>query len=79
MDTVVKELKGVISFMRLGRPATFAIYFEERGWPDVVSAKMRQDWATTTNPGIESRVEALTHEIVKLYREAYYTLQRRIR
>ena len=25
---------------------------------------------------MESRVEALIHEIVKLYREVYYTLQR---
>ena len=37
---------------------------------------MRQDCATTRDPGMESWVEALTHEIVKLHREAYYTLRR---
>ena len=66
LDSVVKELEGVISFMRLGCPTAFTIYFEERGWPHVEIADMQQDWATTRDPCMESRVEALTHEIVKL-------------
>ena len=76
MDSVVKELEGVVSFMRLGCLAAFTVCFEEWGWPSVEIAEMRQNWATTRGPGMESRVEALTHEIVDIHREAYYTLRR---
>ena len=72
----MKELEGVISFMRLGCPAAFTICFEERGWPNVETDEMLQDWATTTDFGVDSWVEVLLLEIVKLHREAYYTLRR---
>ena len=76
LDTVVKELEGVIFFMRLGCLAAVTVCFEERGWLDVETAEMQQDWATTRDPSMESQVEALIHKIVKLHREVYYTLQR---
>ena len=72
----MKELEGVVSFMRLGCLAAFTVFFEERGWPSVETAEMRQDWATTRSLGMESRAETLTDEIVEIYREAYYTLRR---
>ena len=34
---------------------------------------MLQDWATIANFGVDSRVEGLFQEIVKLHRQAYYT------
>ena len=68
LDSIVKELEGVISFMRLGCPAAFTICFEERGWPEVETDEMHQDWATTTDFGVDSRVEVLFQEIVKLHR-----------
>ena len=43
LDSVVKELEGVVSFMRSGFPATFTVCFEERGWPSVETAEMRKD------------------------------------
>ena len=43
---------------------------------NVETIEMRQDWATTRDPGMESRVEALTQEIVEADKEAYYTLWR---
>ena len=76
LDSVVKELERVISFMRLGCPAAFSICFKERGRPDVETSKMRQDWAMTRDPGMEGQGEALIHEVVKIYREVYYTLRR---
>ena len=41
LDSVVKELEGVISFMRLGYSAAFTVCFEERGWPNVENAEMQ--------------------------------------
>ena len=76
LDSIMKELERVISFMKLGCPTAFTVCFEERGWPDVETNEMRQDWAMTRDLGMESQVEALIHEIVKLYKEAYYTLRR---
>ena len=76
LDSVVKELEGVVSFMRLGCPAAFTICFEERGWPSMETTEMCQDWATKRSPGLESRIETLTQEIVQIYTEAYYTLRR---
>ena len=40
LDSVVKELERVISFMRLGCPAAFTVCFEERGWPEVETTEM---------------------------------------
>ena len=37
---------------------------------------MLQDWATIANFGVDSRVEVLLQEIVKLHRQAYYTLRK---
>ena len=72
----MKELEGVISFMRIRCPIAFTVYFEERGWPGVETNEMCQDWATTADFCVDSRVEVLLQEIVKLHREAYYTLWR---
>ena len=72
----MKELEGVISFMRQGCPAAFTVCFEERGWPDVENNEMLRDRATTADFGMDSRVEVLLQEIVKLHKEAYYTLRR---
>ena len=41
LESVGKELKGVISFIRTGCPAAFTVCFDERGWPDVETTKMR--------------------------------------
>ena len=62
--------------MRLGCPAAFIVCFEERGWPEVETTKMLQNWAMTRDPDIEDRAHALIHEVVKIYREGYYTLRR---
>ena len=37
---------------------------------------MQQDWAMMRDRGAEGRAEALLHEVVKIYREVYYTLRR---
>ena len=76
LDSVVKELERVISCMRLGCLAAFIVCFVERGWPEVETTEMLQDWAMTTDPGIEDQAHALIHEVVKTYREVYYTLRR---
>ena len=47
-----------------------------RGWPDVETMEMRQDWSMTREPEMEGRIEILIQEIAKLRRETYYTLQR---
>ena len=35
LESMGKELEGVISFIETGCPAAFTVCFEERGWPDV--------------------------------------------
>ena len=54
LDSVVKELEGVISFMRLGCLAVFKACFEKWGWSDVETVEMRQNWATMRDSGMES-------------------------
>ena len=71
-----KELEGVISFMRTGCPVAFTVFFDERGWPNVETTEMRQDWSMTREPEMESWIEMLIQEIAKLHREMYYTLRR---
>ena len=71
-----KELEGVISFMQTRCPAAFIVCFEERGWPDVETTEMRQDWSMTREPEMESRIEILIQEIAKLHKGMYYTLRR---
>ena len=41
LESMVKELEGVISFMRTGCLTAFTICFEERGWPDVETTEMQ--------------------------------------
>ena len=67
---------SIINCGKCGCPTAFIVCFEERGWPSVDTAEMRQDWATTRSSGMESQVETLIHEIVEIHREAYYTLRR---
>ena len=74
LDSVVKELERVVSFIKLGCLAVLTVCFEKRGWSSVETAEMRQNWAMTRDLGMESRVEALTQEIVDADKEAYYTL-----
>ena len=76
LESMVKELEGVVSFMRSGCLAAFTVCFEERGWPNMETIEMRQDWVTTRSPGLESQIETLTQEIVQIYTLAYYTLRR---
>ena len=76
LDSVVKELERLIAFMRLGCPAAFTVCFIERGWPGIETTEMLQDWATTTDSSTEDRAHVLIHEVVKTYREVYYTLRR---
>ena len=55
--------------------AAFSACFEACEWPRTETLEMRQDW-TTREPIVESRVETLTREIVKVYWDAYYALRR---
>ena len=69
-------MERVISFIRTGCPAAFTVCFEERGWPEVETTEMRQDWSLTREPEMEGRMETLIQEIARLHREIYYTLRR---
>ena len=40
LESMGKDLEGVISFIRMGYPIAFTVFFEEKGWPDVETMKM---------------------------------------
>lgn len=74
LDSVVKELEKIISLMRVGFPTAFLVYFKERRWPKVETSEMHEDWANTRESVGESHIEALTQDIVWIYRDTYYAL-----
>ena len=68
-----REWHLIQAYIRGICPRRFQSCFVNRGWPAVETAEMLTDWATEPELGpSDTPLMKLAHEIVGLYKEAYY-------
>ena len=72
-----REWHLIRAYIRGICPPRFQSCFVDRGWPTIETVEMLTDWATKPELGpSDTPLMKLAHEIVGLYKEAYYAHQR---